>query len=202
MVSNELKNKMPQNSLSLTNRFFGFITPNQLTIGRILAIPAIMVLLYLDTPVTTWVAFSLFFLACITDYWDGVLARERGEVTALGKLLDPIADKMLISALLVQLVWMGRADMIPVVLILQREFAVSGLRQVAAIEGIPISAVAGAKLKTIIQMLAVGFLMVSHPPPYVPSLLIGKWVLWGAAAWTLVTGIWYFKAYYKAAKLG
>ena len=104
--------------------------------ARIAAVPLLMVLIWLDRPLANYVALAVFVVACLTDYWDGDLARVRKEVTQLGKLLDPIADKMLITASLVMLVQRGSADAVPTILILLREFAVSGLRQVAASEGV------------------------------------------------------------------
>ena len=176
---------------------FRWVTPNQLTLGRIVAIPVVLVLLYLDQHITNLVAMVVFFFACVTDYWDGMLARQRGEVTHLGRLLDPIADKMLIVAVLIMLVWMGVADVVPVILITVREFAVGGLRSVAATEGIDIAATRGAKWKTTMQMIAIGPLTIHHNPYYIPALEMGRVLLWAAAFWTVWTGAAYFIAYLR-----
>ncbi len=181
----------------MASRWLRWITPNQLTIARILAIPVLLVLIDLDTPIVNYVALVLFTLACLTDYWDGNLARERNEVTQLGKMLDPIADKMLISATLMMLLAAGHAHVIPAIAIVLREFAVSGLRQVAAAEGIVIAAVPGAKLKTVLQMVAVGLLLLHHDPLELPLELAGQVALWVAMAWTLVTGFRYFTDYFR-----
>jgi len=178
-------------------RWLRWTTPNQLTLARIAAVPALVALIYWHGPVANTVAFGIFFLACLTDYWDGNLARVRREVTQIGKLLDPIADKMLITASLVMLVAQGHADALPTIIILLREFAVSGLRQVAAIEGVAIEAVKGAKAKTILQMLATGFLLMNHDPLGVPSHILGRGLLWVASVWTLWTGWGYFADYYR-----
>ena len=179
-------------------RWLRWVTPNQLTVARIGAVPLLLVLIWVNQAWSNYVALAVFTLACLTDYWDGDLARVRKEVTQLGKLLDPIADKMLISASLVMLVERGSADAVPTILILLREFAVSGLRQVAALEGIAISAKRGAKAKTIFQMLATGTLMLSHNPFGLPLGLLGHVMLWFAVVWTLWTGWTYFTDYYRS----
>jgi len=179
-------------------RWLRWVTPNQLTVARIAAVPLLMALIWLDRPLANYAALAVFVLACLTDYWDGDLARVRKEVTQLGKLLDPLADKMLITASLVMLVQRGSADAVPTILILLREFAVSGLRQVAALEGVAIAAVPSAKVKTIVQMVATGFLLLSNNPLGLPLGLLGRFVLWLAVAWTLWTGWAYFASYYRS----
>jgi CDP-diacylglycerol--glycerol-3-phosphate 3-phosphatidyltransferase len=174
-----------------------WVTPNQLTLGRIASAPVLMALVYLDAPVTNWVALLLFGVAGLTDYVDGELARHRGEVTHLGRMLDPIADKILIAACLVMLVSTGHAGAVPTILILMREFAVSGLRQVAALDGVEIHVVRGAKWKTGLQMLATGLLLVNHNPFGLPIEMAGRGVLWAAAAVTAWTGYDYFRAYFR-----
>ena len=176
---------------------FKWVTPNQLTLVRIAAIPAILALIYRGDALSNWIGFGIYFVACITDILDGQLARFRGEISTMGKLLDPIADKMLISACLVMLVSLDAADVIPTVLILLREFAVSGMRQVAAVEGILVSASNIAKYKTALQMLATGFLMIRHESFTFPYVEIGDVLLWAAAALTLWSGLDYFRDYYR-----
>jgi CDP-diacylglycerol--glycerol-3-phosphate 3-phosphatidyltransferase len=172
-------------------------TPNQLTLARIFAVPLLVTLIYLHGPVTNVIAVAVFILACLTDYWDGDLARVRHEITEMGKLLDPIADKILITASLVMLVSEGIADPVPTIVILLREFAVSGLRQVAAIEGVAIAAVRGAKAKTIMQMVATGFMLMNNDPFGMPTTAIGRSLLWISAVWTVWTGYTYFAEYYR-----
>ena len=181
----------------MTNALFKWVTPNQLTLGRIAAIPGLLLLIYLDNPVAEFLAVGVFILACLTDYWDGYLARFRDQVSRFGRMMDPVADKMLISASLVMLVSMGRADAIPTILIILREFAISAMRQVAAADGVIVSAKASAKWKTVLQMIAVGLLLVSHEPFSIPFAQAGRIVLWVAAVWTLWTGFTYLRDHFK-----
>ncbi|MBI3992307.1 MAG: CDP-diacylglycerol--glycerol-3-phosphate 3-phosphatidyltransferase [Candidatus Lambdaproteobacteria bacterium] len=181
----------------MIKRLLFWITPNQLTAGRIILIPVLMVLLYLDRPATNIIAVVVFVLAALTDYFDGFLARERNEVSQLGKLLDPIADKMLITACLVMLVSLGHAGAVATIIILSREFAVAGLRQVASAEGVAIEVVSGAKWKTALQMVAISFLIVHADVLGMPAGIVGAWLLWLAVVVTLWTGAGYFRAYYR-----
>jgi len=181
----------------MVETMFRWVTPNQLTLGRIGAIPLLLLLIWLERPVGNYFAVALFALACMTDYLDGVLARQRGEITQLGKLLDPIADKMLILSSLILLVGMGIAGTFPTILIAMRELAVGGLRSVAAAEGVIISAAPGAKWKTGLQMGATGALMLHHNPLALPFDVLGQALLWVATAWTLWTGYAYFSDYFR-----
>ena len=106
--------------------------PNLLTLSRIAAIPVILVLLYFDGPFWRWLACAIFAAACITDYFDGYLARSRSQVSELGRFLDPIADKLLVAAVILILVAERRLfgwAVLPALIILCREILVSGLRE-------------------------------------------------------------------------
>ena len=184
----------------MSYRWLNWVTPNQLTIARMFMVPVLMGLLYVNQPTTNLIALGVFILASLTDYVDGELARFRNQVTNLGRLLDPLADKMVVSASLVMLVASGHADPIPTIIILLREFAVTGLRQVAAIDGVAIAAVAGAKWKTTLQMFAIASLILNHEPLGLPALLVGKISLWAAAVITLTTGYGYFRSYFSTLK--
>ncbi len=188
----------------MVQRLLFWISPNQLTLGRIVLIPVLIVLMYIDHPVLNLVAVVVFVMAALTDYFDGILARERNEVSQIGKLLDPVADKMLVTACLVMVVSQGHAweIAIPTIIILVREFAVSGLRQMASTEGVAIPVAEGAKWKTTLQMVAIGFLIVHTNPFDLPAGLVGRWLLWLAALWTVVTGANYFRHYYRSAAQG
>ena len=174
-----------------------WVTPNQLSMLRILLVPVLMVLLYYDRPWGNVGAMFVFLFAGLTDYIDGNLARYRGEVTNLGRLLDPIADKMLVTASLVMLVAAGHAGAVPTILVLMREFAISALRQVAALDGVALASVRGAKWKTTLQMVATGTLIVSVNPFGGPIELIGGILLWAAAVVTLWSGLEYFRMYFR-----
>lgn len=136
--------------------------PNLLTISRIAAIPFLVGLLYLPFEVTAWLALILYIAICITDYLDGYLAR-RWEVTSpIGTFLDPIADKILVAILLIVFVDLGRLPgfwILPVVIILMREFLIAGLREYLGRKDVKVPVMFIAKWKTTIQMLALGFLI-------------------------------------------
>jgi CDP-diacylglycerol--glycerol-3-phosphate 3-phosphatidyltransferase len=141
--------------------------PNTLTISRIFIVPLLVVVLL--TPFSeNWLGVprhilgvAIFLAAALTDYLDGIIARRRNQVSRLGKLLDPIADKMLISAALISLVENQLAPAWAVVIIIGREFAVTGLRSIAAAEGIVIDASRMGKFKMLSQVVAVALLIVS-----------------------------------------
>lgn len=143
--------------------------PNALTLSRIFIVPLLVVVLL--TPLSQSLGVpqhilgvALFTLAALTDFFDGRIARRRKQVSKLGKLLDPIADKLLISAALIALVENHLAPAWAVVIIVGREFAVTGLRSVAASEGVIISASGMGKFKMVAQVITVGLLILSLPP--------------------------------------
>src|SRR5919199_1342365 len=139
--------------------------PNVLTLLRILAVPVIVVALLGETPNGDALAAGVFALAAFTDGLDGYIARRRRDVTTFGKLMDPLADKLLIVAALVSLVSLDRLAAWVAMVIIARELAVTGLRAVAAERGIVISASWLGKLKTILQGAAVFPLLAAGPPP-------------------------------------
>jgi CDP-diacylglycerol--glycerol-3-phosphate 3-phosphatidyltransferase len=144
--------------------------PNALTLSRIFIVPLLVVVLL--TPVSeNWLGVpqyilgvAIFVAAALTDYFDGKIARRRDQVSKLGKLLDPIADKLLISAALISLVENHLAPAWAVVIIVGREFAVTGLRSIAATEGVIISASRMGKFKMVAQVVTVGLLILSISP--------------------------------------
>ncbi len=137
--------------------------PNMLTMARIVAIPFFTWLLDVPTPVRGFWACIVFTVAAITDVLDGYLARKLGVVSVLGKFLDPLADKLIVMAALVWLVPMGRIAAWVVVLLLAREISVTGLRSVAASEGVVISAGREGKMKTALQMIGIITLVLGFP---------------------------------------
>jgi CDP-diacylglycerol---glycerol-3-phosphate 3-phosphatidyltransferase len=165
------------------------ITPNGITLARIGLIPVVVAALLtrLDHDHGTIFAFVVFSVTALSDGLDGYLARRRGQVTTLGIFLDPLADKLLITAALVTLVDLGEVASWVVVLILSREFAVTGLRLIAASDGIVISAHWLGKLKTFAQ---IGMVLALIPKEAPPELGTGLTIL--ALVLTVGSGIEYF----------
>ena len=177
--------------------------PNLLTLSRIAAIPLLVALVALRYPFTDLVACVVFTAAAITDYFDGKLARSRRQQSDLGRMLDPIADKLLVGAVLMMLVGMGRLSSLalyPAIVIMLREILVSGLREyLAGIRiGLPVTSL--AKWKTGFQMGALGTLLAGDSSAHllnlsvIPVSAIGEIMLWVAAGLTLVTGWDYLTA--------
>lgn len=172
--------------------------PNILTLSRIFIIPVVIALFYWDSPTTRWVMLGLFIIAGITDFFDGYIARRSNQVSPFGRFLDPIADKLLVAALLLMLVGFERMSTwayLPAVVILTRELLVSGLREFLAQTQVSVPVSTLAKWKTTLQMFALGFLIVgTDAPPWIQAQLIGEIGLWLAALLTLITGYDYLKA--------
>ncbi len=137
--------------------------PNTLTFGRILMIPLCLWLLDGDTPRMGFWSAVVFTLAALTDVLDGYLARKLGVVSVLGKLLDPLADKLIVMASLVWMVPMGRIPAWAVIVLLTRELSITALRGVAASEGVIISAGQEGKTKTALQMIGIIALLAGYP---------------------------------------
>ena len=175
--------------------------PNLLTLSRILAVPLLVFLLWRPSPIDYAITFVLYCLVGLTDYLDGYLARAQGTVSRLGQFLDPIADKIMVAAVILLLVarppiegFGGRpiiADwhLIPALVILLREIIVSGLREfLAGLQvSVPVSQL--AKWKTALQLIALGALILAGAvPAWAWVHQVGLASLWAAAALTLVTG--------------
>ena len=176
--------------------------PNILTYGRILAVPAVVACFTLPgmpTFTSRWVALGIFAAAAITDFFDGYLARVWQQQSKLGRMLDPIADKLLVSACLLILVGVGSISglsLIAAVIILCREILVSGLREFLAELRVSVPVTWLAKWKTTTQLLALGFLIVSDAgvPVYPWTIETGIVLLWVSAILTLYTGWDYFRS--------
>jgi cardiolipin synthase (CMP-forming) len=176
--------------------------PNLLTYGRIAAIPLVVALLFWPHEASMrWAALSVYAAAGITDYFDGYLARAWSQQSSLGRMLDPIADKLLVAACLLMLVADGTIRSYSVwaaIIILSRETLVSGLREFLADVKVSMPVSNLAKWKTAMQLVAVGFLVASHAGDAVLpkgwTLEVGLVLLWIAAVLTLITGYDYMKA--------
>jgi CDP-diacylglycerol--glycerol-3-phosphate 3-phosphatidyltransferase len=170
---------------------------NILTLSRIAAIPVIVGLLFLDQRLWHWVSVTLFIIAGITDFLDGYLARRMEQVSALGRFLDPIADKLVVAATLLVLVAARHIEgwvVLAALIILCREILVSGLREYLAQLRVDVPVTLAAKWKTTAQMVAIGFLIVGKAGPVWPDFtLIGETLLWIAALLTLWTGYDYMR---------
>jgi len=164
--------------------------PNSLTLFRIFLVPVFVIVLVLNIPHGDLLAAIIFIAAALTDSLDGYLARKYKQITKLGIILDPIADKLLITAALICLVQLDRIQGWIAIVILGREFAVSGLRSVKAEEGIIIPASKLGKFKTISQVLAVIIIILESVYP--PLHIVGIWAIYIAVAITLISGIDYF----------
>lgn len=177
---------------------------NKITLARIFLVPVVMLFLLVKydlgqfrfghgvITVSEIIATLVFILAAVTDGLDGYIARKRKIVTNLGKFLDPLADKLLISAALISLVEMQRLDAWIAIVIISREFAVTGLRLVAAAEGQVIAASPLGKLKTIVQIIAIAALMLNNFPFSFIAFPFSQIFIWLAVLITILSGVDYF----------
>jgi CDP-diacylglycerol--glycerol-3-phosphate 3-phosphatidyltransferase len=161
--------------------------PNVLTLLRILAAPVVVVALLGETPNGDALAAGVFALAALTDGLDGYFARSRDAVTTFGKLMDPVADKLLIAAALVSLVSLDRLQAWVAMVIIAREFAVTVMRAIAAERGVVIAASWMGKVKTVLQIAAVFALIAANPAPVWVNVLV-----YAAVAATVISGADYF----------
>lgn len=178
--------------------------PNKITISRILLIPIFIIILSIpfdwgafnigetSLPISHFVAALIFIIASGTDWLDGYYARKYNLITNLGKFLDPLADKLLVSAALILLVEIGLAPAWVVIIIISREFAVTGLRLVAAGEGIVLAASNMGKIKTVTQILATILLLLHNFPFSYIGFPFATIVLYIAMIITAISGYDYF----------
>jgi cardiolipin synthase (CMP-forming) len=177
--------------------------PNLLTLSRIFAVPILVFLLWRPAPLDYAITFVLYCVVGITDYFDGYLARAQGRISRLGQFLDPIADKIMVGAVLVMLISSRNANplpeiaglhIIPALVILLREIIVSGLREFLAELRVSMPVSALAKWKTTLQMVALGALILGGAVPDMAWVhLVGIVCLWFAAGLTLMTGYDYLR---------
>ena len=177
---------------------------NRITLARIFLVPivAFFLLVKLDVNPLTLGSYSisynqifallLFIIAASTDGLDGYIARKRKIVTNLGKLLDPLADKLLVGAVLISLVEMGKLDAWVAIVIISREWAVTGLRQIALLDGVVVAASKWGKWKTTIQIVMIVVLLLNNLPFEYLHIPVDTIVVWAAAIITVYSGIDYF----------
>jgi len=166
--------------------------PNTLTLFRIAVIPIIVILMLYPNRISTWIAALLFSAAAITDYFDGYFARRFGLVSNLGKVMDPVADKLLASSAFIMLASLGWVPAWIVCIIIGREIAVTGLRNIIAEKGEDVSASNLGKYKTGFQIAAIIPLLIHYPFFGLDPHAIGVFFLWGALVFTIWSGADYF----------
>lgn len=171
--------------------------PNILTIARILVIPFFVLCFFFESETSRLLAFTLFAAASITDYLDGYLARKLNQQSALGKMLDPMADKLLVMAALVMMIadqTLNGWHICAALLILAREIFISGLREFLGGQSVSLPVSQMAKWKTAVQMGALGLLLLAPVMGTIatPLLIFGLTLLWAATAMTIVTGYEYY----------
>lgn len=186
---------MPQHA----ERHLAFSLPNLLTYGRIVAVPALIGCYFLKGDVSNWLALAVFTAASITDFFDGYLARIWSQQSAIGRMLDPIADKLLVAAALLLLVGNGVIHgwhLWAAVIIMSREILVSGLREYLAEVEVSVPVTRIAKWKTAMQMVAIGVLLsVPAGEKVIPHITqLGYALLWLSAIMTIYTGYDYLRA--------
>lgn len=172
-----------------------FTTPNVLTLIRIATVPLLVYLLLFPGPIPSAIAAGVFLAATVTDFLDGYIARSYGSGTDLGKFLDPLADKLLVTAALIMLAGMSRLPRVPawiVVVLVSREILVTGLRAVAAADGRIIGAEELGKYKMVLQSIAVQGLLVHYTYFHIDFFGGGMFVLWLALVLSVWSGIEYF----------
>jgi CDP-diacylglycerol--glycerol-3-phosphate 3-phosphatidyltransferase len=175
-----------------------FNLANNITLARIFIVPLLIVIFLNSTSKTSSLIAALFFgLAAFTDWLDGYVARKQNIITSLGKFLDPLADKVLVSITLIMLLSLDRVPAWMVVVIVAREVAVTGLRIAVAHEGIIIESSKLAKYKTAFQLVATGFLIIHYTYWSVNFHLVGMTILWIAMIITLWTGLIYFIKFFE-----
>lgn len=172
--------------------------PNILTVGRLLTLPLLMALMMVDAAWAAWSALGIYTLGCITDWFDGYLARRFQVVSPFGQFLDPVADKIFIASVLLTLLAngnLGAWGLIPVAIILAREFLISGLREYFGPKNISFPVSPLAKWKTGTQMLSLGFLIMGdYGVPVLPiNWEIGYMLFVAATILTLITGWSYLR---------
>ena len=173
--------------------------PIGLTLTRIVAVPLLILFLISSSRVHALIAAAIFSAAALTDWLDGLIARRRNQVTTLGTLLDPVADKLLVAAALVSLLTIDKVSAWIVVVIIGREIAVTGLRAVAASVGVIVPASRLAKWKTVSQYVPVTLLILEKGFGSAEFHVIATGALWGALVLTVVSAVDYFLRFFRKA---
>ena len=179
--------------------------PNLITMSRVVLIPFVLVFIDNFNPLRSFIASMLYLCAAAGDFLDGYLARKRGEVSMLGKFLDPLADKLLVTAVLVYLVALSRVPAWVVVVIIARDLAINGLRGIASAQGLVIAASDGGKIKTALQLVAIMMLLIYFRYPAVGTGIMvdyqraGLIILYVSTAVSIFSGAQYMRHFLSAA---
>jgi CDP-diacylglycerol--glycerol-3-phosphate 3-phosphatidyltransferase len=166
---------------------------NKLTLARIFLVPVFLLILSIKVKYGPFIAAGVFILAASTDGLDGYIARKRKQVTRLGKFMDPLADKLLVSAALISLVELQKISAWVAFIIIGREFAVTGLRAIVAGDDVIISASKLGKIKTVAQIVAIVFLFIQDFPFSLLNIPVGKIAMGVAVFFTIWSGLDYFR---------
>ncbi len=173
--------------------------PNIITLSRIGFVPFIIIVLYSDSLYRHWYAAGLFILASLTDYLDGELARRLQAQSIFGKFMDPLADKILITSILIIMIPLEKLSPILVIILLGRDTLVAGLRAIAASHNIIISAGQIGKWKTVLQMIAIFCILIKIPS--LPLSEVGHSLLWISVILSLISAFIYYLKYKKSLKI-
>ena len=164
---------------------------NKITLFRVFLVPVFMIILYLDIPYNMEIAGAVFIFASLTDALDGHIARSRNMITSFGKFVDPLADKVLVSAALIALVELGKVPAWIVVFIIAREFTITGFRTIAVAEGITIAASSLGKIKTITQLIAITLLLFNNFPFSFINIPMDMIMIYICLFFTILSGVDY-----------
>jgi CDP-diacylglycerol--glycerol-3-phosphate 3-phosphatidyltransferase len=183
--------------------------PNLVTMGRVVLIPFVLLLIDNYNPLRSFLAGLLYLGAAAGDALDGYLARKRNQVSTLGKFLDPLADKLIVTAVLVTMVALGRVPAWLVVVLIARDLAINGLRSIASAQGLVIAASDGGKIKTALQLVAIMMLLIHFRYPVlglevlfprgIDYHLVGFWTLVISMVASLISGAQYMRDFLRAA---
>jgi CDP-diacylglycerol---glycerol-3-phosphate 3-phosphatidyltransferase len=177
--------------------------PNLVTMGRVLLVPVVLVLIDNFSPLRSFIAGVLYLVAAAGDGLDGYLARSRGDVTVLGKFLDPLADKLMVTAVLVFMVALGRVPAWIVVLLIARDLAITGLRSIASSQGLVIAASEGGKIKTALQLVAITLLIIHFRYPLlglgdsIDYHKVGMALLYLSLAMSISSAVGYVRGFFR-----